>query len=353
MRDVDPTLRGVAAGCGVFLLLAGRAVGGEPGWSLERCRAEALAASHALSASAREVDRSAAAAAEARAARLPTLDFGASYLYTSETMSLDLPVFDFLDMPGVRFGDGNAYDLKLQVSAPLFTGGALHHRARAWEAALAASERDLDAETLRLAHEVRRSYYVALGAGKQSEAARVAEGRLRRHVEVIETTLKAGGASEESRVQALARLRQAEQVRVRAEAAASVERINLGRLVGRPGEEIAPSDDFDASLLEAGAASDTAVDARPEIAALTERIVQSDRMAKAARGAYYPALAAQAAYHHAKPGIDAIANEWMQYGNAGLTLSWPLWEWGARGDRVRQARATGRALEERRAELRQ
>ncbi|MFH1680326.1 MAG: TolC family protein [Candidatus Eisenbacteria bacterium] len=344
----------IAAAIGaVFPRSAAAGQGPEPErWTLARCREEALAASRALAARERAVDRADAAAREAVAVSRPRLAFGGSYQHTSETMMLDLPSFGGFVPPEVRFGDGNTYDFKLDLSAPLFTGGTLLSQRRAGEAAARASRHALAAESLRLSREVRRAYYAALGAGARAEAAGVAEERLRRHTGDVEAAAGVGMASDEQRVQALARLLQAEQARIRTEALARIARLDLGRLAGRPGEEIAPSEDLDASLFQAGAPADTTVDARPELAALSALVEQGAHLERAAKGAYFPALAAQAAYHHAKPGVDVIANDWMQYGTVALTVSWPIWEWGARGERVRQARAAGSALEDEEAELR-
>jgi outer membrane protein TolC len=321
-------------------------------WTLTRLLDEARTASRLIAAKEREVERAEAVSRETAAASRPRFSFGGSYLYTSETMSFDLPSFGAFDPPEIRFGDGNTYDFKLDLSSPIFTGGTLFHQRRAGEAAARASKHALAAEDLRLSREVRRAYYGALGAEARAEAARIAEDRLRRHTGEIESAARVGMASEEQRVQALARLRRAEQARIRAEAEGRIERMNLGRLAGRPDEEIAPSGDLDGSLFPAGLPEEATVGARPELAAFSELAEQSARLERAAKGAYYPAIAAHAAVHHAKPGVDAIANEWMQYGTVGLTLSWPLWEWGARGERVRQARAAKGAIEEERAELR-
>jgi outer membrane protein TolC len=323
----------------------------EGSWTLERCRDEALSASHRIASAGHEVDRAEAAAREAEAVRWPVLELGGSYAYASETMALSLNRYVPLDLPEVRFGDGNTYDVKLQLTAPLFTGGALRYRARAEAAGAEAAREDSSAANLRLVQEVRRAFYSALGAEAQAKAARVAEGRMRRHVEEIEGALRAGAASEENRVQALARFRQAEQLRTRAESFALGEKLGLGRLVGLPGRPIEPAGDLERSLLPDGIPGDTTAKTRPELAALSARAARSEDLGRAARGAYFPTLAAQAAYHHAKPGVDAIENEWMQYGTVGVTLSWPLWEWGARSERVRAARASASALNEQRADL--
>ena len=199
--------------------------------------------------------------------------------------------------------------------------------------------------------DVRRAYFRTLGAEAQAAAARIAEARLARHLGDLGEAIQAGAASEEARIQALARLRQSEQVRLQMETAARVERLHLGRLTGLPGTEVFPDGDLRVGLLAEPVPDAATVDGRPELFALEERRRGSENLAAAARGAYLPSVSAQISYHHAKPGVDLIADDWMQYGAAGIVLSWSLWDWGARAQRVRQARVAGRVLEEQRALL--
>lgn len=325
---------------------------GQPGWTLERCEREAFKTSHDLRASVFRVEGSEATAREARAVRWPALAVEGSYTRVSETMSLDLPPFGVFDPPEIEFGDGKTYDFHVALNAPLFTGGALRSRARAEEAALRAARCDLASDSLSLVHEVRRAYFAALGAEAEARVARVVESRLRRHLEELDAAVAVGALSEEARIQSLAHFREAQQERIGAEARAKAERLALGRWVGHPGEEVRPSRDLDEPLLDSNGPWDGAIDARPDLSALAERIRQSEALVSAARAAFLPTVSAQLSYHHARPGIDPVANEWMQYGSGGIVLSWSLWEWGARSHRIRQARAAGRALEEQHSQLR-
>ena len=86
----------------------------------------------------------------------------------------------------------------------------------------------------------------------------------------------------------------------------------------------------------------------PEVAAVDARIEQSGHLARASRGTLLPSLSGNAAWHYAKPGVDVIANDWMDYYTLGLTASWTLWDWQSRAQRVASLRATTRALESRR-----
>jgi outer membrane protein TolC len=322
----------------------------DTGWTLERCLEEALDTSRTLRARADHLARAEAAAGEARAARLPTLHLEGSYTYTSEIMSLNLPPLGGFQIPEISFGDGNVYDMRVALKAPLFTGGALRARARAEDAARRATWHESRADSLNVIHGVRTAYFAALGAETRADVARVAERRLGRHVHDLDAALEIGTASEEARVQGLARLRQAEARTSALEAQARASRIALGNVVGRPGEEVIPRGDLDKTL-RGERRQWGGVDTRPELFVLDERARQSRQLAGAAKGAYLPTVSAQLSYHYAKPGVDQIVNEWMDFASVGVIFSWPLWEWGARAKRVESARAAGRALEHERVRL--
>jgi outer membrane protein TolC len=315
-------------------------------WTLARAEQAALAVSPAL-AGARASAASARAAADAAGADLyPILGVTGQASYTTETMSVAIPT-----PTGTRhleFGDGSNTDLMLGIRAPIYAGGALRaesHGAKArWQASLA----DLAADSLDLRLQVRLAFYSALGSQAAAEAARQGEARLRRHLANIESDIAAGMATEEARLQVLARLRRTEQATLQAEADAAARRYGLGRLVGRPGVQIVPAAELDRPL--GGDASDTTSwverpwDERPELIALDARITAADESRRAAAGSYWPAIDVEGGWHYGRPGVDVITNDWMDYGTVALTLRWTLFDFGGRGGRVSSLRARTRAL---------
>ncbi|MFH1144005.1 MAG: TolC family protein [Candidatus Eisenbacteria bacterium] len=326
----------------------------KPGWSLARCVEEGLRRSPRLAETAARRDGAEAAAAAARAGRWPTFGMRGNYAYVSETMSLRLGEMVASGLPEIQLGQNHSYDLQLAAEAPLFTGGALTGEIRSREAARWATDHELRADSLAVLHDIRQAYFGALGSAAREQAAQVAEERLRRHIGELEAAIEIGAATGEARIQALARLLQAEQRRIVARGDARTARLILGRWVGQSGVEIDPAGDLSASLLPPGTtpqAMAADVTLRPELAMLSARADQTRAQAAGARAAYFPSLVAQAALHEGRPGVDPIADEWTTYATAGLVLRWSLWEWGERDQRVESARAHVRAIEHQRAEV--
>lgn len=77
--------------------------------------------------------------------------------------------------------------------------------------------------------------------------------------------------------------------------------------------------------------SDDAIDfaAHESIRALdTAQTIQEQNLALT-QSKSAPSVALFGTFHHAKPGLNANANEWMDYSAAGLKLSWRFWDWNA------------------------
>lgn len=71
---------------------------------------------------------------------------------------------------------------------------------------------------------------------------------------------------------------------------------------------------------------------------------------RAAAGSYRPAIDLQGGWHYGRPGIDAITNDWMNYGTVAVGLRWTLLDFGRRDGQVSGLRAATRALEHQRTD---
>ncbi len=304
--------------------------------ALARDHAPRLAESLAVEAQA------AAAADEADARRLPVLGFGATYRYTSEVMEQVFTVGQF--SRSQAFGDGHAADLNLGVTAPVYTGGELSGQARAAAVGVEAAAYRTDATAVDVMRDVRIAFYATLGRHEQAKASRLAVERLHRHLEDVTAAGRAGAASEESRLRALERLRQAEQRELRAAASRDSAAVVLGRLVGRPDRSITPTGDLGVSLLAGRDVSPGRVVARPDLAALAREEERQALLAEALRGKLWPHVGADLRAHYGRPGVDLIANDWTPYATAAVSLDWPLWDAGARTSAASQASARARQV---------
>ena len=309
-------------------------------WTLRRCEQAALAASPTLAGSRARADAARAGADAAKAGGLPQVGLTGQVGYVTETMKLEMPTL--AGPRSIEFGDGSNTDLMLGVRAPLFQGGSLQANQRSAAAGYEAQLAAVASDSLSLQLQVRRAFYAALGSEATAGAARQGETRLRRHLDDVQKNIAAGMATEEARLQVLARLRHTEQVTLQAEADAATSRFRLGRLVGLAGSQVRPGADLAATLLS-GSEQERPWDQRPALRAMSARVEQADQSAQAAAGSLWPAVDLAGGWHYGKPGIDAVSNEYMDYGTVALNLRWTLFDFGGRNSQVQSLRAHKRA----------
>ena len=338
----------------IFLLMglqSGLAQDAAVPWTLDRCLDAALTNSPQLEAGARRAAAAQADAAEASAARFGSLGATGAFSYVSETMSLNLKLpIPGLTLPQIHFGDGRNYDLALVAQAPIYTGGALTERLRAARSGSESVELDQASDSAAIRYQLRRAFYVALAAQVKVETAAAGVERMQRHLSELERARQAGAASVEALITLQTGLRQAESALIAAKSEARAARLSLGNLVGCSGAEVQPDGDLEQSALtyepDVSAWQD-----RPELKAFDARIAQAQHLSAVIRGSYYPTLSALAAYHYARPGINTVANEWMDYAVAGVNLTWTLWDFRSRQLRVEKSTAAARALEANRRQV--
>jgi outer membrane protein TolC len=313
-------------------------------WTLSRCIDQALQSSPVFEAGRWTRKAAEEEYAETKSHLLPSLSANGSYAYTSETMHLEIatPPIPGYTAPQISFGDGNVYDMNLNARIPIYAGGTLSQQAKSKQFAARATEFDFQADSLKLLRDVRRAYFEVAAAETRLGAAVNRVARLNRHLDELESGKEIGTVSEEMRLTALAGLRAAEGEELKLSAAATATRLRLGNLVGLPNEEIHTEKELESSLM---IDSNDDIATRPELAAFDNRIAQTYRAAKAANGSFLPSLNGAIAYHYARPGVNQVQNEWMDYYTLGLTASWTLWDFGGRSHRVNSMNMTGSALE--------
>lgn len=332
-----------------------------PGAAQRLTRDEALQraqeASHELRIRSEWIQLSKLQAQEADRRRLPQLDFGGSYLYTSEVMSFTQPQTTVV-IPGLgsavipgretRFGDNHSVDFKLQITQPVFTGFRLRSAFLAAQEGVRQQQAEYEIIRLQILQKTEESYLQAQKAAALRSAARLHLERLRRHLEEAQERLAAGVAPEEVVARAQFGVLQAKQKLQETENLFEFAQLNLREILDLPdSDEELRLDSLAAPQTEISTLQEEyAFRQRPEFKSLEAQTTAAVHRAAMERAAYYPALTAFGIVDYGKPGIDKIANDWMIYEMIGVNLSWTLWDWNLRKIRVEQARGINRQLQE-------
>lgn len=311
----------------------------------------ALAASHLSAAARHRVGRAEEDASAADAERMPRVGLGVAAGYRSSVPEFAAPVLGPGEPPVVLFPDIRVTGaLTVEISQPLYTGGAVTARREAARNELVGARSGLETSLGDVRLAARTAYWHAAAALAGAAVAESQVLRVQRLAEDARALRNAGVAVDADVLGAEARLAAARVVQVRAEQgvqdalAALRSLLDLpagtalvvadGEIAGTP-PSVEPLDDLQA---EAGSR-------RPELGALRARSAALASRSRASRAASRPAVSARAAWDTARPNSRhlPLTESWNDSWSVAITGSWTVWDGG------RSAAATAAVEAERRA----
>src|SRR5688572_22342545 len=300
---------------------------------LDEARAGAVEASHRL-AEARARETVAQAVIEARvAAERPSVSASAGYTRTNHVTPFFVP--GPTGLPRVIYPDvPDNYASRLDLRWPIYTGGrtdALERAARA-EAGAAAADVDTARADLRL--EVARAFWAVVTARAAVAVLEEALERAGVNVNDARQRLNAGLVPPNEVASAEAQQARQRMLLVEARNQRDVAAADLARLAGfEPSQAVEPV----ADLQRAAAAEQTfeapareGLARRPERKALELRATAADLQKAAAAAGRKPVIAVAGGVDYARPNprIFPRADRWDDSWDAGVNVTWPLWDGG-------------------------
>jgi outer membrane protein len=328
--------------------------------TLPEAIAQALGGSPRLAAIAATQRGAAEAARGASVAGRPSVDLSAGY-----TRYSDVPEF-VLMLPGGRPQTiapsiPDNWRMRAAVSVPLFTGGRLEGGAESARSEHDAAGSDLAAARMDLVLETTIAYWTLR---MQTESASVlGEAVVAYESHLVDARNRADvGLAARSEVLAVEVDRdRAELGRVEADGAVAVAEENLRRLLGVGDRVVIVAADQSADecpvapvpLPALDSLVTTALESRPERAALAARIAAAKARVRYEQGARWPQVAAAAGYDYANPNrrITPVREEWTETWDASVNLSFPLFDSGRISAAIARAQAQVEALCQQMADL--
>jgi outer membrane protein len=324
--------------------------------TLDEARARALDASHRLAeARARETMAQAALAAR-QAAERPLVSASAGYTRTNHVLEFTVP--SPTGVPRVLYPDvPDNYRTRLDLQWPIYNGGrsdALEQAARA-EAGAVTAEVDTARADLRL--EVTRAFWAVVTARATVAVLDEALERAGVNVNDARQRLNAGLVPPNEVASAEAQQARQRMLLVEARNQRDVAAADLARLAGfDPSQTVEPVAD-----LQRPAAAEQTFDAlareglarRPERKALELRITAADLQKAAAGAARKPVIAVGGGVDYARPNpkIFPRADRWDDSWDAGVNVTWSLWDGGRVAADVAQAAGAASAVRARMREF--
>ncbi len=286
---------------------------------------------------------------EQKTQRLPVLQLTARYSHVSEIARFELPFqIPGVGQPPIEAGVHDQYDLALEVQQPLFTGFRIRHAIEAARFLHQARQWDQLQVLARLKRQVGRLFYQIQENYWQQAVLEKAMTRTRIRFEMTRNLFRAQQATDFDTLEAFNQILRLETTQAALRNQARVLLAGFRRLLADSSITVAVDTTGILELpglLPLERYLDQARRRRPELAALQA----TDRAARArigiAQAGLYPQIAAQVAYHYARPGVNFFQNQWMDYYTVALQMSLPLWDWNRRKHQVKQARLRQQAVE--------
>ncbi|MDZ7263086.1 MAG: TolC family protein [candidate division KSB1 bacterium] len=287
-------------------------------------------------------------AQQAKSARLPSLDFAASYRRQSTVPELtispvQLPIggtpISLFPGGGMSLGLRDNYDFKLTLTQPIFTGFKLHHRVKAASALAASRYLDNDRQRNELIFRVETAYAAVLKAQKLLQVATSAREQVAAHLKDVTNFVEHGLAKRDELLKVQVKFSEAELVVMQAENGVRLARVALENLMGQRLPETSKLDDMKAEETPAhdvGSSLELAFTERAELKALMQAQSASIAARKIAQGGRWPSVGAFGTLGYGKPGLNFIEKQWMDYWVVGIGAEWQLWNWGQTRSQIQQ-----------------
>lgn len=233
----------------------------------------------------------------------------------------------------------NRFTASLRASQLIYDFGQSHDGLRSAEASARAQVESAKLTLLDVEYQVRSAFLAAAARKALVQVAQETLDNQQRHFDQIQGFVEVGTRPAIDLAQSRTEVANARLTLVRAQNDYAVAKTQLERAMGFDPGDYEVSTELPAAEPEESAGLEKLLEeaqrSRPEFAALQYRLRAQELALSASESADAPRLELQASVDEVGAELDAMA---FNVG-AGLTLSWPIYQGGAAGARVREARA--------------
>jgi outer membrane protein TolC len=249
------------------------------------------------------------------------------------------------------------YRTRLDAQWPVYDGGRRQSVERAARSDAAIASEDVEIARLDLRLEIASAYWTLITAAESTRVVEESLVRMDAHLRDVRNQLDAGliPPNDVSSVEAQ-RSRQ-QMLSIQARANRDVAEAELARLIGVPvGTPIQPTTSAGAPVettASVGALLSEAQQHRPEHRALRERVVAAAAREKAAAAGAKPTVSAVGGVDYSNPNPRHFPRQdaWQRSWDAGVNVSWSLFDGGLSRAEIAEAAANTRAARARLAEF--
>ena len=324
--------------------------------TLEEAVQRGLETSHRIAEAVARGDAAEAAAGGRHAATLPQIAALAGYTRTNhvDAFGILLPTNQlrviYPDVP-------DNYRTRLDLQWPIYTGGRLDALERAARIEATASADDIATARRDLTLEITRAYWALVAATESLRVVEASAARVDAHLKDVRHQLEAGLIPPSDVFTVEAQASRQRMLTVQARSNRDIAEGELARLVGAPPDTpVEPVSALDALAPPPpplDALVESARQQRSERAALVKRAGAAGARARAAAAGTKPTVAVAGGVDYASPNPRIFPREeaWRASWDAGVNVSWPLFDGGRARSEMAETAALTRAVQERLAEF--
>ncbi|MBD3368537.1 MAG: hypothetical protein GF405_10285 [Candidatus Eisenbacteria bacterium] len=249
----------------------------------------------------------------------------------------------------IYMGDDDVYSFGLTVQQTLFSGGAVWNGYRASEFAADAASHLADRERDETVYRTTEAYLNLVRALEGLEVMEASVRQMEAHLSDLEAMYEEGMLLESDILRARVQMSSVRLQRNEAEHGVRLARAALAYELGLDIDaDITPTDGLDPVGLperELEAWTERALDERPDLLAAEAGAEAASRGVAAARGEYFPSLVVRGNYTWDRPNRE-YEPEFYDHWSVTLALQMNIFDWGGRGNRIKEARAARIEAEE-------
>ena len=324
--------------------------------TLEEAVQRGLETSHRIAEAVARGDAAEAAAGGRHASTLPQIAALAGYTRTNhvDAFGILLPTNQlrviYPDVP-------DNYRTRLDLQWPIYTGGRLDALERAARIEATASADDIATARRDLTLEITRAYWALVAATESLRVVEASAARVAAHLKDVRHQLEAGLIPPSDVFTVEAQASRQRMLTVQARSNRDIAEGELARLVGAPPDTpVEPVSALDALAPPPpplDALVESARQQRSERAALVKRAGAAGARARAAAAGTKPTVAVAGGVDYASPNPRIFPREeaWRASWDAGVNVSWPLFDGGRARSEIAETAALTRAVQERLAEF--
>jgi outer membrane protein len=316
--------------------------------TLQEAQDRAVANSHRL-AEARARESMARAGVDARVAMdRPDVSASAGYTRTNHVVPFSFPGPG--GIPRVVYPDvPNNYLSRLDLQWPIYSGGRTDALERAARAEADAAGQDIEVARADLRLEAARAYWAVVTARAAVVVLEQSVERAESNLGDVRQRFDAGLVAPNETASAEAQLSRTRMLLIEARNQRAASLAELERLLGEYGVPFEPSSPLETSSPDQGTGE---ANGSADLEALRYRVAAAEAAREAAVAARRPTVAVVGGVDFARPNpkIFPRADRWQESWDAGVRVTWSLWDGGRSAAEVAQVTAATLAARERLAE---